>query len=176
MRSFRSRQHNILVATDIVARGIDVSGVSHVINFDVPDTPEAYTHRLGRTGRAERRGEACTFVTADDSGWMRATERMIGSRIPTPAGRGLRARYQRAAQAAQAPRQTAPEQATSSGSPGAQPKTRRLNTLLRVGEELRPRRPPSKSPASSSLAFSQACHSPGLVSSTGPGEYMGNLC
>ena len=81
MRSFRTRQHNILVATDIVARGIDVSGVSHVINFDVPDTPEAYTHRLGRTGRAERCGEACTFVTADDSGWVRATERMIGSRI-----------------------------------------------------------------------------------------------
>ena len=82
MRSFRARHHNILVATDIVARGIDVSGVSHVINFDVPDTPEAYTHRLGRTGRAERHGEACTFVTASDSGWVRATERMIGSRIP----------------------------------------------------------------------------------------------
>ena len=82
MRSFRTRHHNILVATDIAARGIDVSGVSHVINFDVPDTPEAYTHRLGRTGRAERHGEACTFVTADDSGWVRATERMIGSRIP----------------------------------------------------------------------------------------------
>ena len=82
MRSFRSRRHNILVATDIVARGIDVAGVSHVINFDVPNTPEAYTHRLGRTGRAERYGEACTFVTAGDSGWLRATERMIGSRIP----------------------------------------------------------------------------------------------
>ena len=82
MLSFRSRRHNILVATDIVARGIDVSGVSHVINFDVPNTPEAYTHRLGRTGRAERYGEAYTFVTAGDSGWLRATERMIGSRIP----------------------------------------------------------------------------------------------
>ena len=82
MHSFRSRRHNILVATDIVAHGIDVAGVSHVINFDVPNTPEAYTHRLGRTGRAERYGEACTFVTAGDSGWLRATERMIGSRIP----------------------------------------------------------------------------------------------
>ena len=81
MRSFRSRHHNILVATDIVARGIDVAGVSHVINFDVPNTPEAYTHRLGRTGRAQRCGEACTFVTAGDAGWVRATERMIGSRI-----------------------------------------------------------------------------------------------
>ncbi len=72
MSGFRTRRFNILVATDIVARGIDVSGVSHVINFDVPNTPEAYTHRIGRTGpspppspppRSEREGVACTFVT-----------------------------------------------------------------------------------------------------------------
>jgi ATP-dependent RNA helicase RhlE len=81
MRGFRSRQFDILVATDIVARGIDVSGVSHVINFDVPNTPEAYTHRIGRTGRAEREGVACTFVTGEDHGWLRATERMIGAPI-----------------------------------------------------------------------------------------------
>jgi ATP-dependent RNA helicase RhlE len=59
-----------------------VSGVSHVINFDVPNTPEAYTHRIGRTGRSEREGVACTFVTGSDRGWVRATERMIGSPIP----------------------------------------------------------------------------------------------
>jgi ATP-dependent RNA helicase RhlE len=63
MQGFRSRRYDILVATDIAARGIDVSGVSHVINFDVPNTPEAYTHRIGRTGRAECEGVACTFVT-----------------------------------------------------------------------------------------------------------------
>jgi len=82
MRGFRSRRYNILVATDIAARGIDVSGISHVINFDVPNTPEAYTHRIGRTGRAELEGIACTFVTRDDRSWVRATERMIGSPIP----------------------------------------------------------------------------------------------
>jgi len=82
MRGFRSRRFNILVATDIAARGIDVSGISHVINFDVPNTPEAYTHRIGRTGRAELAGIACTFVTRDDRGWVRATERMIGAPIP----------------------------------------------------------------------------------------------
>ncbi len=81
MRGFRSRRFNVLVATDIVARGIDVSGVSHVINFDVPNTPEAYTHRIGRTGRAEMEGIACTFVTGQDHKWLRATERMIGSPI-----------------------------------------------------------------------------------------------
>jgi ATP-dependent RNA helicase RhlE len=81
MRSFRDRRCDILVATDIAARGIDVSGVSHVINFDVPDTPEAYTHRIGRTGRSENSGQACTFVTGEDWGWVRATERMIGEPI-----------------------------------------------------------------------------------------------
>ena len=81
MNGFRTRRYNILVATDIVARGIDVSGVSHVINYDVPNTPEAYTHRIGRTGRAEHAGVACTFVTGDDHDWVRATERMIGAPI-----------------------------------------------------------------------------------------------
>jgi ATP-dependent RNA helicase RhlE len=59
-----------------------VSNVSHVINFDVPNTPEAYTHRIGRTGRAEREGVACTFVTSSDRAWVASTESMIGSRIP----------------------------------------------------------------------------------------------
>jgi len=82
MRGFRERRFDILVATDIVARGIDVSNVSHVINFDVPNTPEAYTHRIGRTGRSEQEGIACTFVTGTDRAWVRATERMIGKQIP----------------------------------------------------------------------------------------------
>jgi len=82
MGGFRQRRFDILVATDIAARGIDVSDVSHVINFDVPNTPEAYTHRIGRTGRSEQNGIACTFITVEDRAWVRATERMIGSPIP----------------------------------------------------------------------------------------------
>ncbi len=81
MQGFRSRRYDVLVATDIAARGIDVSDVSYVINFDVPNTPGAYTHRIGRTGRAEQEGIACTFVTSDDRDWVRATERMIGAPI-----------------------------------------------------------------------------------------------
>ena len=81
MRGFREGQYDILVATDIAARGIDVEKVSHVINFDVPNTPQAYTHRIGRTGRSEAEGMAYTFVTGSDIGWLRATERMIGSKI-----------------------------------------------------------------------------------------------
>jgi ATP-dependent RNA helicase RhlE len=81
MSGFRARRYDVLVATDIASRGLDVVGVSHVINFDVPSTPEAYTHRIGRTGRAERDGIARTFVTRDDQAWLRATERMIGAPI-----------------------------------------------------------------------------------------------
>ncbi len=82
MAGFRARRFDVLVATDIAARGIDVSGISYVINYDVPNTPEAYTHRIGRTGRSELEGKACTFVTGDDWAWVRATERMIGEPIP----------------------------------------------------------------------------------------------
>jgi len=81
MKGFRAKRYDVLVATDIAARGIDVSGVSAVINYDVPNTPEAYTHRIGRTGRSETEGMAATFVTGEDWGWVRATERVIGSPI-----------------------------------------------------------------------------------------------
>ena len=81
MSGFRKRQFDILVATDIAARGIDVERVSHVVNFDMPGTPDAYTHRIGRTGRAEREGKAYTFVTAADDALVRAVESRIGSRI-----------------------------------------------------------------------------------------------
>jgi ATP-dependent RNA helicase RhlE len=89
MSGFRARRFDVLVATDIAARGIDVSGVSHVINFDVPNTPEAYTHRIGRTGRSEREGIARTFVTRDDGAWLRATERMIGAPIRREVAEGF---------------------------------------------------------------------------------------
>jgi ATP-dependent RNA helicase RhlE len=81
MSGFRARRYDVLVATDLAARGLDVSGVSHVINFDVPTTPEGYTHRIGRTGRSECTGIARTFVTRSDHAWLRATERMIGAPI-----------------------------------------------------------------------------------------------
>ncbi len=82
MSGFRKRRFDVLVATDIAARGIDVQGVSHVINFDVPGTPEAYTHRIGRTGRSECEGSALTFLTSGDAAWLRATERKLGKAIP----------------------------------------------------------------------------------------------
>lgn len=78
---FRCGEYQILVATDIAARGIDISNVSHVINYDIPATPEAYIHRIGRTGRAERSGEAFTLVTHEDSSMVRAINQAVGSRV-----------------------------------------------------------------------------------------------
>lgn len=81
LEGFRNGKYQILVATDIAARGIDVTQVSHVINFDIPSTPEAYIHRIGRTGRAKRTGEAFTLITGDDKKMVRAINRTIGGTI-----------------------------------------------------------------------------------------------
>jgi ATP-dependent RNA helicase RhlE len=82
MQGFREGRYDVLVATDIAARGIDVPNVSHVINFDLPNTPEAYTHRIGRTGRSEQNGKACTFVTREDFPGIKAIEKKLAMDIP----------------------------------------------------------------------------------------------
>ncbi|MDX2175582.1 MAG: DEAD/DEAH box helicase [Candidatus Sumerlaeia bacterium] len=79
---FRTGKHKILVATDIAARGIDVKGIAHVINYDIPATTEDYIHRIGRTARASATGEAITFVTPDDLAMLRIIERDLGKKIP----------------------------------------------------------------------------------------------
>jgi ATP-dependent RNA helicase RhlE len=81
MDSFRSGRARIMVATDIAARGIDVLGISHVINYDMPDTADAYTHRIGRTGRMTRHGAALSLVTQDDMPMIRTIERLLGQKL-----------------------------------------------------------------------------------------------
>jgi ATP-dependent RNA helicase RhlE len=81
LNGFRNGTYKILVATDIAARGIDVSRISHVINYDAPDTVDAYTHRIGRTGRATRTGDAFTFVTAKDSSLVWDIENVLGEKM-----------------------------------------------------------------------------------------------
>jgi ATP-dependent RNA helicase RhlE len=78
---FRNGKYDILVATDIASRGIDVSEISHVINFDMPDTVDAYTHRIGRTGRAHKTGEAYTFVEREQESMVREIEKVLGDQI-----------------------------------------------------------------------------------------------
>jgi ATP-dependent RNA helicase RhlE len=75
---FRGTKYDILVATDVASRGIDVADIAHVINFDMPDTPEAYTHRVGRTGRAEHVGEALTLAQPEDEVMVRQIEKVLG--------------------------------------------------------------------------------------------------
>ncbi len=82
LRGFKSGAVRVLVATDIAARGIDVEGISHVINYDFPPQPEDYVHRIGRTGRAQAIGDAISFVTSEDHAALRALEKFISRGIP----------------------------------------------------------------------------------------------
>ncbi|HEX3889877.1 MAG TPA: DEAD/DEAH box helicase [Verrucomicrobiae bacterium] len=82
LRGFRDGRFEVLVATDIAARGLDIADVSHVINYDVPQHPEDYIHRIGRTGRAEATGDAFTIMTSEDSSHVFAIERFISQKIP----------------------------------------------------------------------------------------------
>ena len=78
---FRDGRYEIMVATDIAARGIDVTSISHVINYDMPSTTDAYTHRIGRTGRASKTGDAFTFVTGEDLGLAHSLKRVLGEKL-----------------------------------------------------------------------------------------------
>jgi len=81
IEGFRSGRFDVLVATDVAARGIDVLDISHVINFDMPNAVDAYTHRIGRTGRVEKTGEAFTLASPGDGLMVRDIERVLGKRI-----------------------------------------------------------------------------------------------
>jgi ATP-dependent RNA helicase RhlE len=82
LEGFRNRDYHILVATDIAARGLDVDGISHVINFDVPMTPEDYVHRVGRTARAKAIGEALTLVAPAEEDFLAAIQQLTKIKIP----------------------------------------------------------------------------------------------
>ena len=82
LAGFKSGYHRVLVATDIAARGIDIEALGHVVNFDVPQAPDDYIHRVGRTARAGEIGDAFTFVAPDEQNDLRAIEKAIGKRLP----------------------------------------------------------------------------------------------
>jgi len=146
LSAFKAGRVRVLVATDIAARGIDVEGISHVINFDFPMHPDDYVHRIGRTGRALAVGDAISFVTPDDEPAVKALEKMMRKSVerrtlkhfdytdrPSAAGpsRPHRAPAQRPAAhrtAAKrpAPRPAAPTRAASPAQPAARPARRRL--------------------------------------------------
>ncbi|HUK62547.1 MAG TPA: helicase-related protein, partial [Dongiaceae bacterium] len=82
LAAFKDGRTKVLVATDIAQRGLDIAGISHVINYDVPQQAEDYVHRIGRTGRAAREGDAFTFMAPDEIGTVRLIERVLGTPIP----------------------------------------------------------------------------------------------
>ena len=81
LKGFKEDKFRILVATDVAARGIDINGVTHVINYRVPENPEDYVHRIGRTGRAESTGDAFTLLTADEVDFAKSVEIFINRKI-----------------------------------------------------------------------------------------------
>ncbi len=90
LESFRRGSVRILVATDIAARGLDVANIGHVINYDLPNCPEDYVHRIGRTARMKAVGQATSFVTTEDHHQIRAIERLLGGTVPRASGSSLR--------------------------------------------------------------------------------------
>jgi ATP-dependent RNA helicase RhlE len=117
LEGFRSGRYEVMVATDIAARGIDVAGVSHVINYDVPENPEDYVHRIGRTGRAQSVGDAFTLASPENNSDVRAIERFIGQEIPKMKLAGFA--YKSAS--AYPPRQDAPPRRGGGGRPQGGP-------------------------------------------------------
>jgi len=105
LNGFKNGNYDILVATDIAARGIDVTDITHVINFDMPDTVDAYTHRIGRTGRVDESGDAFTFTEPDDEAMVRSIEKLLGKRIERRKLTGFDYSYVRPENRRQQPRQ-----------------------------------------------------------------------
>lgn len=124
LTSFKNGEIKTLIATDIAARGIDITGLPHVINYDLPDEPEAYIHRIGRTGRAGMSGDAVSFCCIDEFKNLRAVEALIGKRIPTK-------------ESPWPMEVTEPTKPTKQQRAAAQPAPKKLNMR---GEPLEPRR------------------------------------
>ena len=92
LAEFRSGAIQVLVATNIAARGLDVKGISHVVNYEIPEAPEDYVHRIGRTARAQATGDAISLVSSSERGSLREIERLIGSKIPQATMAGFESR------------------------------------------------------------------------------------
>jgi len=97
LESFKTGRIRVLVATDIAARGIDVDRVSHVINYDLPNEPETYVHRIGRTARAGLDGIAISFCSAEERSWLRSIERLIRQQVPEDRSHGFHSEHARTA-------------------------------------------------------------------------------
>ena len=82
LKKFHEGESRVLIATDIIARGLDISDVSHIINFDISNLPETYVHRIGRTGRAGKEGEAFSFCDPEERAYLKDLEKLTNQKIP----------------------------------------------------------------------------------------------
>jgi len=164
LNAFRAGKLNVLVATDIASRGIDIALISHVINYDIPGTVEAYTHRIGRTGRAAQLGDAFTLVTRDDMQKVRAIERVLNAPIERRTLADFD--YKGAVEIeAAAPKRRGPASRTSSG--GARRSTRPAETSTRENKSrdgARSERPTGNRRPSSSNGDGQRKRTPSAFS------------
>lgn len=150
LEAFRNRKVQVLVATDVAARGIDIDGITHVINYDLPNEPEAYVHRIGRTGRAGAEGIALSFCTADDRNELRAIEQLIGKKIPYDKNHSRPLRPEPKVSNGQSNRRNSSGKNPTSKKPGHSQRTRsRRSGLVVNGEDKAKRRrrkvwPPKK--------------------------------
>ncbi len=138
LEAFRNKQVNVLVATDVAARGIDIDGISHVVNFDLPIEPEAYVHRIGRTGRAGAEGIALSFCCAGERGELRAIERLIGQKVPVdPNQPQPEPRDSKPANKPRPPQRVAPKRPATNGSGPHRPAKRLVSDA--AGAEGKPK-------------------------------------
>jgi ATP-dependent RNA helicase RhlE len=130
LSQFISGEIRVLVATDIAARGIDIDGISHVINFDLPNQPESYVHRIGRTGRAGASGTALSFCDAEEREYLADIEKVIGRAVPRAEANPFPSNLAAPAPADSRPQQSRPHQA---------PRSPREARQRAKGQEHRPR-------------------------------------
>ncbi len=125
LEAFRRKQVQVLVATDVAARGIDIDGITHVVNFDLPIEPEGYIHRIGRTGRAGAEGVALSFCSPAERRELRAIEKLIGQKVPIDTERSLpEPRENRPSRQSRGRRDAALQRSASRGSRPRRPATR----------------------------------------------------
>ena len=139
---FKSGEINILCASDVAARGLDIKGVSHVINYDIPWHPDDYIHRIGRTGRAGATGVAITFITRSDAEHVESIEKLTGMKIPVRKERQAKGGGKPAEKPAAKPAPAKPDQAKAEPSKASAP--RRDDTPKRSQHEDRPKKPRSE--------------------------------
>jgi ATP-dependent RNA helicase RhlE len=126
LQAFRKGEIKILIATDIAARGIDVSGVSHVFNFDMPNVPEQYVHRIGRTARAGADGMAISYVCGEEKGWLKQIEKLTGVRLdPVPLPADFDAQRAKLPKPVRTEPHRDPRRADGGGGRGGQPEAKR---------------------------------------------------